>query len=184
MRVLEIGPDKIPSSCRKIVGDDSITWHTLDIIDNPKLTFSSSDEYSFPIPDNSYDIVFCAQVLEHVKKIWLWVREVARVCKAGGHVIMICPLSWPYHEAPVDCWRVYPEGIRTLYEEGDLEVVTATFESLEFPGYTHYIPGKSLTHRGWRRQVAHFTMRLLLGKEGFPVERAYDTIAIGRKVRG
>ena len=180
MRVLEIGPDKIPSTYCKIVGEGSITWDTLDIADDPRLTYSGAGEYSFPVDDGAYDIVLSGQVLEHVRKIWVWIKEVARVCREDGHVIIINPVSWPYHEAPVDCWRAFPEGMRALYDEGGLEVIHSTVESLEAPQYPETIPGKSPTHQGWRRLVAYW----LLGKKGWPVERAYDTITIGRKPAG
>ena len=177
MSVLEIGPNNAPSSYQAIVGDDSITWHTIDISQAPSLTYRSSDEYTFPIQDNAYDIVLSGQVLEHVKKIWVWIKEVARVCKDGGTVITICPVSWPYHEAPVDCWRIFPEGMKVLYEEAGLEVALSTFESLEIPGYRRYIPGMSIDLKPWKRRTAN----RLMGMLGYPVERAYDTVTIGKK---
>lgn len=178
LKVLEIGPDELPSSTyRRIVGAPSLTWHTLDIRTDPDLTYGGADEYSFPVDDDLYDIVLSGQVIEHVPKVWVWIREVARVCAPGGRVIIINPVTWPYHEAPVDCWRIYPEGMRALYDEAGLEVLLSTFESLETPRYPEHVPGKSLAHQGWRRQLVAW----LLGKKGFPVERAYDTITIGRK---
>ena len=75
MHVLEIGPDKFPSTYKSIIGDNSISWDTLDIYENPNLTYSVSDEYRYPIPDNYYDIVLSGNVLEHVRKIWTWMNE-------------------------------------------------------------------------------------------------------------
>src|SRR5918998_1346463 len=110
MRVLEIGPDTFPSTYQLIVDDRSIIWDTLDLYKRPQLTFSALSEYSFPIPENRYDIVLSGQVFEHVRRVWVWMRELVRVCKVGGVVITINPVSWPYHEAPIDCWRAFPEG--------------------------------------------------------------------------
>ena len=177
MRVLEIGPAKIPSTYQKIVDDDSLIWHTLDIRVDPKLTYSGASEYEFPVPDEAYEIVLSGQVIEHVRKIWIWIKEIARLCRPEGLVIVINPVSWPYHEAPVDCWRMYPEGMKALYEEAGLDVLFSTFECLEEREDSEYVPGKSLAHQGWRRQLASW----LLKKDGFPIERAVDTITIGRK---
>jgi SAM-dependent methyltransferase len=91
MKVLEIGPDNIPSTYQHMIGDSSIIWHTLDIRTDKRLSYSGCEEYSFPIPDNTYDIVLSGQVLEHVGKIWLWIKEVARVCRREGIVITINP---------------------------------------------------------------------------------------------
>src|SRR5262249_53154323 len=175
-QVLEIGPLQ-PSKYEALVGDDSITWHTVDMHDGPGLTFKSIDEYHFPIPAHTYDVVVSGQVLEHVRKPWVWIKELARVCRPGGTVITISPVSWKYHEAPVDCWRAYPEGMRALYDEAGLEVVLCTFESLEIPGYRRYIPGVSVDCKPLKRRLPN----KIMGRLGYPIERAYDTITIGRK---
>lgn len=177
-RVLEIGPHCFPTTYQTIVGHDSITWHTLDMSDDPNLTYHSRDEYSFPVDDDAYDVVIAGQVLEHVRKIWVWMKEVARVCRTGGHVIMISPCSWPYHEAPVDCWRTYPEGMKALYEDAGLHVVKSWWGSMEVPYFKLYIPGRSAAQQGRRRRLVN----RLLGRFGIPVERAYDCITIGRKL--
>src|SRR5438105_10645013 len=122
IRVLEIGPDKF-ASYRNIIADRSITWDTVNLAARGDgATYIATGEYSFPVADNSYDIVLSGQVMEHVRKIWIWMRELTRVCKPGGHVITVVPCSWPYHEAPYDCWRVFPEGMRALYEDAGLSV--------------------------------------------------------------
>src|SRR5438105_770378 len=90
--VLEIGPDRVPSSFREMVHIDDLTWHTLDIFDSPHLTYPKSELYHFEIPDSTYDIVLSAQVIEHVAQVWNWMREVARVTKLGGLVITINPV--------------------------------------------------------------------------------------------
>jgi SAM-dependent methyltransferase len=177
-RVLEIGPDGFPSAYRSKVDRGTLSWDTLDIYQHPSLTHVAPSEYAFPVPDETYDVVLSGQVIEHVRKIWVWMREVARVCKAGGIVITINPVSWPYHEAPIDCWRAYPEGMKALYEDSELEVIFSGWESLEEPRFRKYIPGAS---REARSKVLGMTNRLL-GRLGYPVERAYDTITIGKKV--
>jgi SAM-dependent methyltransferase len=178
IKVLELGPDKFPSTYQSIIDDKSIEWDTIDINKHPNLKYCALDEYSYPIDSESYDIVLSGQVLEHVKKVWIWIKELARVCKRGGLIITINPVSWIYHEVPVDCWRVFPEGMKALYEEADLEIILSIFESLELPHYRHYIPGISLNVR---HPLYRFANKLL-GKIGYPVECAYDTITIGKKL--
>ena len=176
-RVLEVGPDGFPSTYARIVGDPSITWDTLDITDAPELTYRSVDQYCFPIEDGSYDVVVAAQVIEHVRKIWVWIRELERVCRSGGHVVIVNPVSWPFHPAPVDCWRIYPDGMRALLEDTGLEVVECTQGSLEAPGFKRHVPGRSYEHQEPRlRRFARLAARL-----GLPVECAYDTVTVARK---
>jgi SAM-dependent methyltransferase len=177
MRVLEVGPDRFPSSYRKIAALDDLHWDTLDIYDSPKLTYPKSQLYSFPIPDGTYDIVLSGQVIEHVAKVWQWMRELARVAKPGGLVITISPSSWPYHEAPIDCWRMYPEAMKALCEDAGLAVETCFFGSLETPFFKRAIPGRSARYQ----PIPVRYMFRLLGLFGFPVEKAFDTITIARK---
>ena len=84
MKVLEIGPDKYPSTNREVVGDNTITWETLDIFPSNDLNHLVKDEYKFPVPNETFDIVLSTQVMEHVKKLWIWIKEVARVTKKRG----------------------------------------------------------------------------------------------------
>jgi SAM-dependent methyltransferase len=178
MKVLEIGPDGVPSTYQRIVGDSSIVWHTLDIREDCALTYRAQSEYEFPVESNNYDVVLSGQVLEHVRQVWTWMRELARVCKVGGLVITINPVSWPYHEAPIDCWRVFPEGMKALYDYASLSVRLSRWESLEANGHRR-IPGQSAEWQTPRMRRAY----RLLSIFGFPVECAYDTITVGEKLR-
>lgn len=93
-------------------------WHTADINEKLNPTFVCS-QYHIPTP-HTYDIVLSANTVEHVRKPWVWIAELARVCAPGGHVIVTCPTNWPYHEDPIDCWRIYPDGMKALLEEAGL----------------------------------------------------------------
>lgn len=176
-RVLDFGPDRFPTDTQAAVNDATITWETADIRDDARLTLRMPDEYTLPTGDNQYDVVLATNVLEHVRKPWVWLKELVRVCKPGGHVITINPVSWPFHEAPVDCWRAYPDGMRALYEEAGLETLLSKYESLEAPGFSRYIQGRSWHWLCGRTRAIY----QVAGRLGFPVERAYDTITIGRK---
>jgi SAM-dependent methyltransferase len=177
MRVLEIGPDGFPSTYRKMILHEGIQWDTLDIQDSPHLAYPRSQLYSFPVADDTYDIVVSGQVIEHVAKIWRWMPELARVTRPSGLVITISPLSWPYHEAPIDCWRIYPEGMKALCEDAGLSIETSFCGSLELPTYIRCLPGRSPEYQS---RKLRFCFRLL-GLFGFPVEKAFDTITIARK---
>ena len=115
--VLELGPD---FGCAPITPVYKL-WHTTSPFPDDRLTFTCG-EYTIPVPANTYDIVFSANVIEHVRKPWVWLRELVRVCTLGGYVITICPANWPRHEDPIDCWRIYPDGMKALYEDVGLEI--------------------------------------------------------------
>ncbi len=176
-RVLEVGPDSFPTTYRKMVPIDGLVWDTLDIYDSPALTYPKSNLYQFPVADNAYDVVISGQVIEHVDRIWRWFPELARVTKPGGLVITINPVSWPYHEAPLDCWRIFPSGMKALCEESGLIVESCHFESLELPHFPRALPGRSPE---FQPRILRLLFQIL-GTLRLPVEKAFDTITIARK---
>ena len=181
MRVLEIGPDsKNPDVFKKEVNNPTLVWETMDLSRTyAGLTHVCSDEYSFPLPSESYDIVFSSSVIEHVRKIWVWIREAGRVCKKNGHVVTIAPVSWPYHAVPVDCWRIYPEGMKALYEEAGLRLELNHSESLEQVDKRRAYPGPTYKQNSGAVGNLKFRIKKWLG---WPLTYAIDTIAVGTKV--
>jgi SAM-dependent methyltransferase len=177
-KVLEIGPDNFPSTYQSLCTKKTATWDSLDIYQSPKLTYSTTNPYSFPIPENTYDIVISGQVIEHVQKVWVWMKEIARVMAPGGLVITIAPASWPYHEHPVDCWRIYPEGMKALSEDAGLTVVECLWGTLEKPEFKHAIPGRSANEQD--PNYRSITEQLAVS-HNFPVEKSFDTICVARK---
>lgn len=181
-RVLEIGPDEHPSSLRKLV-DDVGAWDTLDFhgrTDVP-LTHRTTDEYRYPVPDAEYDIVLSANVVEHVPHIWTWMRELARICRPGGVVVTINPISWHYHESPVDCWRIYPAGMAALCEQAGLDVVRSHWGSMDI-GWLEKITPPPLRRRYfWQRFSGLLTLWNAITR--LPPEGSYDAITVARKPR-
>ena len=106
---------------------------------NPEGWITCINEYKYDVADNSFDVVFSGNVSEHVKELWTWMAEQFRILKPGGHVICHNPFSEPYHEEPIDCWRIYPSGMRALMEWAGFEVIGAGLEHLvpEEDGMTH-----------------------------------------------
>jgi SAM-dependent methyltransferase len=128
--VLEFGPDSMPSTYSSILKRYGIEpdWWFADIGgplgDHPR-RIKMLGEYQIDAPDETYDIVYHGQVLEHVRAPWKFVPETARVLKSGGTMVAIMPAAWEHHACPIDCWRAYPEGLRALFEDAGLQVELA-----------------------------------------------------------
>lgn len=71
----------------------------------------------------NFDVVISGQVLEHVRRPWKWIVEVARLCRPGGLIWVCAPNTWGFHEFPIDCWRVWPDGLRALLEDAGCDVL-------------------------------------------------------------
>jgi SAM-dependent methyltransferase len=76
-----------------------------------------------PLDDQSFDTVVSTELLEHVPDPLRALREMHRVLKPGGHLILSTPMYWPRHEIPYDFFRYTYDGLLYLMKESELEVV-------------------------------------------------------------
>jgi SAM-dependent methyltransferase len=80
-----------------------------------------------PTPQDTYDVVICEQVLEHVLDPFAAAANLRALCAPGGHVVVTTPFLIKVHELPMfgmkDYWRFTPRGIQVLLERAGLEVV-------------------------------------------------------------
>lgn len=60
---------------------------------------------ALPFPDQSFDLVFNHEVLEHVADDARVAAEMVRVCRVGGHVVTFCPNRWYPFETHGCYWR-------------------------------------------------------------------------------
>jgi hypothetical protein len=76
------------------------------------------DLCALPFPDASFDGVVLTEVLEHCKDPMTATREVLRVLKPGGLLLVTSPFFWPWHGTPdyKDYWRFTHEGWALLLE--------------------------------------------------------------------
>jgi SAM-dependent methyltransferase len=72
---------------------------------------------SLPLPDGSFDVVLCTQVLEHCDDPPQAVRELRRVTAPGGRVLASTHGVQVYHPAPDDLWRWTHAGLERLFRE-------------------------------------------------------------------
>lgn len=82
------------------------------------------DAQRLPFADDSFDTVFCSQVLEHVPEPWLALAEFRRVLKPGGALILSVPhLSW-LHNEPFDFYRYTRHGVNFLLNRAGFAAAT------------------------------------------------------------
>ena len=67
-----------------------------------------------PIRDQSVDIVFATQVIEHVTQPHVMIRECKRILRPNGFLILSGPFFWPLHEEPHDFFRFTKYGFEQL----------------------------------------------------------------------
>jgi SAM-dependent methyltransferase len=121
MRVLDVGCGDRPyeqllSGAAEIIG--------FDVPGNPHADLHGSID-ALPVEDASFDVILCLQVLEHVPDPAAAVRELRRVVRPGGRVLLSTHGIYPFHPNPDDLWRWTHDGLDRLFRDnGDWSSVT------------------------------------------------------------
>ncbi len=80
------------------------------------------DLSSIPAKNQSYDMIICTQVLEHVREPKAVLCEFYRILKPGGELWISAPLFYKEHQVPYDYYRYTQYGFRYLLEEAGFSV--------------------------------------------------------------
>lgn len=195
-----------PSYYEQEVNDPSIEWFGLDVRtgfiedQSANMRFVLSDhEFTYPFEDNYFDLIFSDQVIAHVRYPWVWLAELKRIVKPGGRIMTIGTASWPPCPSPIDCWRIFPDGMKNLNDFVGLETQFCICESAEYEYYQvprslENVPNAINRNTGFGfTQQAEKVNRLKLSLNKWmqhvpylrallnPVCMAYDTVTIAVK---
>ncbi|HPM30080.1 MAG TPA: methyltransferase domain-containing protein [Chryseolinea sp.] len=120
------------------------------------------DAHNIPFKDNTFQLVYSSQVLEHTLKPWVVSKEISRVTKTGGFIHTEVPFCFPYHGQPYDFYRFTPGGLRLLFQQCELvrdEVISGGGSS------SAYMLSESLINKfsgRYPRIISLFLARFLL----------------------
>ena len=154
-KVLEIGAYKDEQSARQVFTAPRFEYSNLDISDsNVPSTIVGDITDCKNIEKESFDVVFCSDVFEHINRPWLAAKEISRILKPNGYALIFTVWSWRYHPLPIDYWRFSPECLKFLFSE--MECIEADFDMSSrrddirgfWPDKRDYVPIDELG--GWR----------------------------------
>jgi len=100
----------------KILKKQGLKFKEIDIDPEKKPDYILDIENIYIIKNNSIDIIFCLDVLEHVKNPFNAIEEIKRILKKGGLFIGSTPFMIPIHEEPYDFYRFTKYGIINLFK--------------------------------------------------------------------
>jgi SAM-dependent methyltransferase len=106
-----------------------VRWTGADIAHSPEVDarrrtdaeFVTFDGVSLPFADASFDLVYCKQVLEHVRRPGPLLAEVARVLDGDGWLAGSTSHLEAFHS--LSTWNYTPYGLMLLLDEAGLELV-------------------------------------------------------------
>jgi SAM-dependent methyltransferase len=121
--VYDIGCGKKPyrefitPHCTKYIGvDHAGTSQGLEQVD------IIGSAYNTTLDASSGDVVFSSAVLEHLEEPLKALKEMNRICKQGGTIVLAAPLSWQVHDKPRDFFRYTCYGLEYLMKESGFTV--------------------------------------------------------------
>jgi ubiquinone/menaquinone biosynthesis C-methylase UbiE len=143
---------------------------------NPNLTFLNQDSMNIQLPDQSFDVVNCTQIYEHVPDSKRLMSEIYRVLKPGGICFFaagnrICFIE-PHYKLPF--LSIFPKFIAHKYVK--------LFKKADFYYETHltYWGLKQLVHDF---QIFDYTLKIIADpvkynatemiKDGSPMQKIY-----------
>jgi SAM-dependent methyltransferase len=126
-RLLDVGCGEMPY--RPLFAPHAAAYVGVDPVPNPLAELQGPIE-ALPVADASFDVVLCAQVLEHVDDPARGVQELYRATSPGGRVLVSTHGTMVYHPNPVDLWRWTHAGLERLFaDNGDWASVRVTAAS-------------------------------------------------------
>jgi len=184
-RILDIGAGLRVDAVRGNVVDPKNEWikpllekldyKVMDLVDtyHPDIV---GDVMAIPLPDNQFDVITCLAVLEHVSRPWDAAKEMYRVLKPGGSLLLYVPFLFPFHAMPgyyTDYFRYTDEGIRSLLGQFiniKIEPVRGPVETL-----VHFLP------KWFGENVVHAAARWLDSRRASSGKQTAGYYAVARK---
>ena len=105
--VLDCGAGSRPVYYENVVNYEIVNYASTDVVGVAE---------SLPFLDESFDAVISLQVLEHVKDPFLSARELLRVLKPGGTLVVAVPFLQPLHGYPHHYYNMTATGVQNLFE--------------------------------------------------------------------
>jgi SAM-dependent methyltransferase len=142
----------------------------------------TSDITSIPVPDASFDAVLCTEVLEHVPEPIEAVREMARILRPGGVLLLTAPLGSHLHQEPYHFYGGYtPHWYRRVLEACCLELLEIdrnkgffSFFGQEALRFHDYLRPEATRQLNWTRRLVLVALWIM----SFPLSRILPLVGV------
>lgn len=115
----------------------NVSWINLDL---EKKFFPNiiGDAQNLPIKPKSLDCVKCTELLEHIEFPEIVIKEISRVLKSGGILILSTPFNFRIHGDPYDFHRFTDEKLKRMLKE-DFNILLIKKQGLYLSVISHFV---------------------------------------------
>lgn len=129
IKIADIGSYDVNGTYKTIV-PKCWQYTGVDIREGPNVDMVMKDEFVCPVRANTFDVVISGATLEHCTDPARLVKEMGRILKSGGLLIVNAPKDRPEHGTRIypdagyeDYWRFMPQGMELLVMLANLQLV-------------------------------------------------------------
>jgi SAM-dependent methyltransferase len=115
LRVLHFAPERI---FEEWLGSQPNLDYVSTDLERPR-AMVKADITELPFPDDSFDVILCSHVLEHVVEDRKAMRELYRVLRPGGWALVLVPIDFSRSETFEDPTIVTPADRERLFGQDD-----------------------------------------------------------------
>lgn len=127
-RVLDVGSFDVNGSVRNIIKGQYKDFIGVDMREGPGVDMVLNAHHlsrNWQVP--FFDLVTCVETLEHDCKFWITIKQMRKVLKPGGWLLITAPsVGMGLHEYPNDYYRFITPVFEEIFFEGFNEVHIAT----------------------------------------------------------
>lgn len=120
-RILEMGAKRSRpdiSTLRKSEFPDYSEYLGTDVEEGTDVDIvADAHQLSKVCGEESFDLILCYSVLEHVKYPNIVAYEMLKTLKVGGYIHVQTHQSFPLHDYPADYWRFTTESLRLIFNK-------------------------------------------------------------------
>lgn len=129
--VLDIGGKKVGKRGRFNIEKHlvKVKYANIDPSTNPDYLCDGSN---IPVKNNSFDVVICSELLEHVREPTLILKEAYRILKSGGVLLICVPFLFRIHSDPYDYGRYTDYYWRIVLKEIGFVKITIEKQGLYY----------------------------------------------------
>jgi len=121
-RLIDLGCGFMPY--KKALAGQIEIYDSLDLFPKtPEVTYTADIQDMRVIQDCVYDSALCIEVLEHVPDPLRASREISRILKPEGYLILSVPHLSRLHEEPYDFYRFTKYGLQVILEQAGFRIV-------------------------------------------------------------